>query len=203
MLVMANIAKSYALGSVQVEVLKGVDLNVAAGDFLSIMGPSGSGRSTLMNILGLLGRRTGGTCRLNEREVSTMVELLEKDANVRVVWKEFPILGPVSEFAARASMAAERQGKYHDFHIRLMGEKGKLSVERVMEVAGLVGLDVAQLSRDMKDPIIQDYIEETRSLAQAIGIRGTPSFVIDGALVRGVVESARMKQLVAAARADG
>ena len=141
-----------------------------------------------------------GYCR---RALPTMVELLDKDANVRVVWKEFPILGPVSEFAARASMAAERQGKYHDFHIRLMGEKGKLSVERVMEVAGLVGLDVAQLSRDMKDPIIQDYIEETRSLAQAIGIRGTPSFVIDGALVRGVVESARMKELVAAARADG
>ena len=141
-----------------------------------------------------------GYCR---RALPTMVELLDKDANVRVVWKEFPILGPVSEFAARASMAAERQGKYHDFHIRLMSEKGKLSVERVMEVAGLVGLDVAQLSRDMKDPIIQDYIEETRSLAQAIGIRGTPSFVIDGALVRGVVESARMKELVAAARADG
>lgn len=141
-----------------------------------------------------------GYCR---RALPTMVELLDNDANVRVVWKEFPILGPVSEFAARASMAAERQGKYHDFHIRLMGEEDKLSVERVMEVAGLVGLDVAQLSRDMKDPAIQDYIQETRSLAQAIGIRGTPSFVIDGTLVRGVVDSARMKELVAAARADG
>ena len=141
-----------------------------------------------------------GYCR---RALPTMVELLDKDANVRVVWKEFPILGPVSEFAARASMAAERQGKYHDFHIRLMGEKDELSVERIMEVAGLVGLDVAQLGRDMKDPAIQDYIQETRSLAQAIGIRGTPSFVIDGVLVRGVVDSARMKELVAAARADG
>ena len=141
-----------------------------------------------------------GYCR---RALPTMVEMLEEDANVRVVWKEFPILGPVSEFAARASMAAERQGKYHDFHIRLMGEEEKLSVERVMEVAGLVGLDVAQLGRDMKDPAIQDYIQETRSLAQAIGIRGTPSFVIDGVLVRGVVDSARMKELVAAARADG
>ena len=142
-------------------------------------------------------------CGYCKRALPTMVELLDKDANVRVVWKEFPILGPVSEFAARASMAAERQGKYHDFHIRLMGEEDKLSVERVMEVAGLVGLDVAQLSRDMKDRAIQDYIQETRSLAQAIGIRGTPSFVIDGALVRGVVDSARMKELVAAARADG
>ena len=197
---MANIAKSYALGSVQVEVLKGVDLNVAAGDFLSIMGPSGSGRSTLMNILGLLGRRTGGTCRLNEREVSTMVELLEKDANVRVVWKEFPILGPVSDFAARASMAAQRQSKYRDFHIRLAGEEDKLSVERVMEVARL---DLAQLRRDMEDPAIQDYIQETRRLARSIGTRGTPSLVIDEALVRGAVDSARMEQLVAAARAGG
>ena len=141
-----------------------------------------------------------GYCR---RALPTMVDLLEKDANVRIVWKEFPILGPVSEFAARASMAAARQGKYHEFHVRLMGQEDKLSVERVMEVAGLVGLDLEQLSRDMGDPAIEDYIEETRNLARAIGISGTPSFVIDGVLVRGVVDSARMKELVAAARADG
>ncbi len=142
-------------------------------------------------------------CGYCKRALPTMVNLLKEDANVRVVWKEFPILGPVSLFAARASMAAERQGKYHDFHMRLMGEPDKLSEDRVMEIAALARLDVARLGRDMADPAIQAYLDETRSLAQAIGIRGTPSFVIDGALVRGAVNSGRMQQLVAAARAGG
>ncbi len=93
---MAKIAKSYALGPVEVEVLKGVDLNVAAGDFLSIMGPSGSGKSTLMNILGLLGRQTHGTYRLNGRDVSTMndKELSAfRNANIGFVFQSFNLLG--------------------------------------------------------------------------------------------------------------
>ena len=142
-------------------------------------------------------------CGYCKRALPTMVALLETDANVRVVWKEFPILGPVSDFAARASMAAERQGKYHEFHVRLMGAEEKLTEQRVMEVAARAGLDVDRLGRDMEDPAIRAYLDETRALAQAIGIRGTPSFVIEGRLVRGIVDSARMEQLVAEARADG
>ena len=141
-----------------------------------------------------------GYCR---RALPVMVELLETDANVRVVWKEFPILGPVSVFAARAAMASERQGKYHDFHVRLMGAKDKLTEKRVLAVAAETGLDVGRLRRDMEDPAITAYIEETQALARAIGIGGTPAFVIDGTLVPGAVDSARMRELVAAARADG
>ena len=74
MLELLNIGKTFALGPVEVEVLKGVDLSVAAGDFLSIMGPSGSGKSTLMNILGLLGHATSGTYRIDGRDVSGMTD---------------------------------------------------------------------------------------------------------------------------------
>ena len=96
---MANIAKSYALGPVEVEVLKAVDLNLAAGDFLSIMGPSGSGKSTLMNILGLLGRQTRGTYRLNGRDVSTLNdrELSSfRNANIGFVFQSFNLLGQLT-----------------------------------------------------------------------------------------------------------
>lgn len=141
-----------------------------------------------------------GFCR---RALPTMVKLLETDPGVRVVWKEFPILGPVSDFAARASMAAERQGKYHEFHVRLMGEKEKLSEERIVKVAAGVGLDVARLRRDMDDPAIRGYLDETGSLARALGIRGTPAFVIGGTVVPGFVDGARMRQLVAAERSGG
>ncbi len=96
MLELADIRKTFRLGPVEVEVLKGVRLNVAAGDFLSIMGPSGSGKSTLMNILGLLGRATGGTYRVNEREVSAMTdaELSEfRNAHIGFVFQAFNLLG--------------------------------------------------------------------------------------------------------------
>ena len=141
-----------------------------------------------------------GFCR---RALPTMVELLKTDPGVRVVWKEFPILGPVSDFAARASMAAERQGKYHEFHVRLMGQKEKLSEERIVKVAAGVGLDVARLRRDMADPAIRAYLNETRRLARTLGIGGTPAFVIGDTLIPGVVDTARLKELVAAERAGG
>ena len=96
MLELLDIGKSYRLGPVEVEVLKGVRLNVAAGDFLSIMGPSGSGKSTLMNILGLLGRQTSGSYLLGGRNVSTMNDRelsAFRNANIGFVFQSFNLLG--------------------------------------------------------------------------------------------------------------
>ena len=142
-------------------------------------------------------------CGFCKRSVKTMEALLESDRRVRVVWKEFPILGPVSGIAARAAMASERQGKYLPFHLALMAAPEKLTEERVFEIAGNTGLDIDRLRRDMKDPAIEAYLAETRKLAQEIGIRGTPAFVIGGKLVRGAIDAARMKKLVAEARSGG
>ena len=141
-------------------------------------------------------------CGYCKRALPTMEALLETDPDVRVVWKEFPILGPVSEFAARASMASARQDLYLPFHLALMREP-KLTEGKVLEIAGKTGLDTARLQQDMEDPAIQAYIDETRTLAREIGITGTPAFVIGGRLVPGVVDSARMKELVASARTGG
>ncbi len=96
MLELVDIAKSYRLGPVEVEVLKGIRLTVAAGDFLSIMGPSGSGKSTLMNILGLLGRQTRGSYLVNGRDVSTMNDRelsAFRNANIGFVFQSFNLLG--------------------------------------------------------------------------------------------------------------
>jgi len=143
-------------------------------------------------------------CGYCKRALPAMTALLEEDPNVRVVWKEFPILGPVSDFAARAAMAADRQGKYYRFHLALMQEP-ELTEGKVLEIAGEVGIDTERLRRGMEDPTIRAYLDETRALAQEIGISGTPAFVIGGTLVPGVVDAARMKELVAAVRsgADG
>ena len=131
-----------------------------------------------------------------------MTALLEEDANVRVVWKEFPILGPVSVFAAHVAMAADRQGKYYPVHLALMKEP-ELTEDKVLEIAGKTGIDMERLGRDMEDPAIRAYLDETRALAQEIGIGGTPAFVVGGRLIGGAVDAARMKELVAAARSAG
>ena len=141
-------------------------------------------------------------CGYCKRALPTMEALLITDPNVRVVWKEFPILGPVSLFAARTSMAADRQGRYLRFHVALMREP-KLTEDKVLEIAVKAGLDLERLRQDMEDPAIGAYIDETRALAQSLGIRGTPAFLIGETLIPGAIDTARMKELIATARAGG
>lgn len=142
-------------------------------------------------------------CGYCKRSLALMVNLLRADKNIRVVWKEMPILGPASRFAARAAMAAKRQDKYFDFHISVMGARGRLSENKVMSIASDVGLDIEQLKEDMKDPKINAYLDETLQLASSLGIRGTPAFVIGDTLLPGAVDEARMRQIIAETRAGG
>ena len=74
-------------------------------------------------------------------------------------------------------MASEQQGRYLEFHVAVMGSRGKLTEDRVMAIADSVGLDVQRLRRDMEDPAIENYLDETIRLARVLGIRGTPAFV--------------------------
>ena len=142
-------------------------------------------------------------CGYCKRALAPMKELLAGDARLRVVWKEFPILGPVSRFAARAAMAAARQGRYLDFHLAAMGAPGKLTESSVMGIAERLGIDIGRLRRDMEDPAIGAYLDETNRLARDLGITGTPAFVIGDTLVPGAVGIARLRQLIADVRAGG
>ena len=95
MLRLVDVNKSFRLGTLTVEALRGVDLEVAAGDMLSIMGPSGSGKSTLMNIIGLLGRPTAGSYYLNGRDVMSMNDRelsAFRNANIGFVFQSFNLL---------------------------------------------------------------------------------------------------------------
>ena len=132
-----------------------------------------------------------------------MTNLLASDGRLREVWKEFPILGPVSRFAARAAMASEKEDRYLEFHVAVMGSRGKLTEDRVMAIAGSVGLDVQRLRRDMDDPAIEEYLDETIRLARILGIGGTPAFMIGDTLVPGAVGGDRLKELIATARSRG
>lgn len=130
-----------------------------------------------------------------------MTELTKADPNLRVVYKEFPILGPVSEIAARAALAAERQGRYQAFHDGLMQQEGNLTEDRVFEVAAQVGLDLPKLTRDMADAATDRALQETHALALSLGINGTPGFVIGDQIIPGAVERKTLEDLIAQQRA--
>ena len=114
-----------------------------------------------------------------------VMEALEEDGEVRLVMKEFPILGPGSGYAARAALAARGQGRYAGFHGALMSLRGPLSEAAVDAAARDAGLDLKRLKVDMAAPAVDEQIAATMALARALTIDGTPAFVIGGALIQG------------------
>ncbi len=136
-------------------------------------------------------------CRKAKPEVEA---LLKADPNVRLVYREWPILGDGSVFAARAALASRNQGKYEEFHWALMGMQGRAEEASVLRIAEQVGIDTARLLRDMNAEEIEEHIATSMRLTQALGFSGTPSFVIGDALVPGVIEANQMIALVDAAR---
>lgn len=136
-------------------------------------------------------------CRRVKPEVRA---LIEEDPNIRLVYREWPILGEGSVFAAKAALAARAQGKYEDFHWAMMAIDGRANEASVMRVAEEVGLDLDRLRKDMEAPDVVEHIETSMRLSQALGFNGTPSFVIGEALVPGFIEKERLSDLVVEAR---
>jgi protein-disulfide isomerase len=130
-----------------------------------------------------------------------LMTLAAQDPDLRIVFKELPILGDTSVVASRAALAAVRQGKYAEFHVSLMGQRGKLTLDDIEKAARTVGLDLDRLKRDMQAPEIQAVVQANFRLAQTLGVNGTPAFVIGSQLIPGAVEPAKLRELVARARA--
>jgi len=140
-------------------------------------------------------------CPYCKRVSDSLMQLLKDDPNIRLVYKEFPILGPDSVVAARIALAAHRQGKYEQVHTAFMAHKGSFGEADLLELAGSVGADVTKLQADMADPAIQGQLLANESLAAALGITGTPGFLFGKQLVPGAISLDDMKKLVTDARA--
>ena len=138
------------------------------------------------------------------KSVATSVkQLLRDDRNVRLVYKELPVLGATSVTAARAALAAREQDKYYAFHDALMGSTGPLSEGVIFRLAAQVGLDVDRLKQDMASPAVSDALKKNMALAQNLGVSGTPAFVIGDDFAPGAVPLARLKEMVGRARQGG
>ncbi len=140
-------------------------------------------------------------CPYCRQMVPVMVEAQKIDPKLRIVYKEFPILGPNSLFAAKAALAARKQGKYVALHEALFQIRGTANADRVMEVAAKAGLDIARLTADMADPAIQALLEKNLALAQALRIDGTPGFVAGKRILRGATDLNGLQLLIGEARA--
>ena len=139
-------------------------------------------------------------CRYCRASAPVLREVPGNDRQLRFVFKEFPILGPGSTFAARAALAAQRQGKYGPLHDALFQLQGSLSEQSVLATATAIGLDLEQLKRDMADPSIEAEIARNHELAAALGITGTPSWVVGEEVIAGAVDRATLEERVAQAR---
>ncbi|WP_158240842.1 DsbA family protein [Telmatospirillum siberiense] len=140
------------------------------------------------------------------KRVSPDLERLTRENNdVRIVFKEFPILGAGSVTAARAALASMKQGKYDAFHHALMADttpEHQLAEPHIMDLARSSGLDVERLKQDMTAPDIEAKIAANKSLAQTLGITGTPGLIIGDRLTPGAMPYDAMVQAVAAARSS-
>ncbi len=129
-------------------------------------------------------------CKANYPELE---QVRASEANVRIVYGQLPIYGSHSTMAARAAIAAHRQGLFDAYHAALMTASTRLNMDSLYATAADVGLDVQKLRADMRDPQVLQYLEEIRLLAESLGVTGTPAFIIGDAMLSGGVMADELK----------
>ena len=139
-------------------------------------------------------------CGYCKKASGGLKELAARDPNVRIVYKEFPILSQESTTAAKAALAARRHGKYEEFHYGLMAAE-KTDDAAIQTLATKLGLDYSSLNKDMADQKWDAQLARNHQLANALGISGTPAFIIGDSLIPGAVDAEKLISLVNAERA--
>jgi len=140
------------------------------------------------------------TCPFCKAAEPRVEALLKADKGVRLVVKEFPILSPQSPLASRAALAAARQGRYAVYHQAMLLHRGELDEDAIFAIARDVGLDVGRLHRDMNDPAFAREIDANLTLAKAINVHGTPTFIVDDHIITQPSATLDFTQLAAASR---
>jgi protein-disulfide isomerase len=112
-----------------------------------------------------------------------LAKLVADDPQIRLVLKELPVLGSDSESVARVALAAMHQGKYFELYERLFAEPGRATKEKAMRIASALGLDTARLERDMQNVAIDKALADTKQLANALGVRGVPFYLVGDRVV--------------------
>ena len=145
-------------------------------------------------------------CGYCKRALGDMRALMQGDPKLRVVLKDFPVLGPESVEASRVALAVKRQlkgEKLFEYHVKLMETRGRVNGERAIAVAKEMGVDTARLQKDMEAPDVKATLQENVGLGDKLGLSGTPAFVVGSEVISGAVGLEPMRRTVAGVRQCG
>jgi len=142
-------------------------------------------------------------CGYCKKAFEDVQKINNEDKNVRIVFMDMPILSPTSSKMASISLAAHKQGKYFEMHKDLMDYRGSQTDEAFFKLAEKLGLDMNKLKEDMKSADVQAFITKSKAMAQSLGIRGTPGFIIGEKVYPGYIGIDAMRKAVKEARDAG
>src|SRR5262245_31930567 len=126
-------------------------------------------------------------CGYCKRAFPDVMKMIDHDKDLKLVMKEFPILGPGSVYATRAALASRKQGKYWEYHLAMMAHKGRIDEQVADQIAEAAGLDMKKLKADMQADEVTQVITRNMQLADSLKIQGTPAFIIDETVIPGAV----------------
>ena len=126
-------------------------------------------------------------CGYCKRSFPEIMELVSENKNIKVILKELPVLGESSILAAKASIASQKQNKYFEFHQELINFSGLISLSDIKKISKQLGINYEQLQKDMNSDETILLINESYRLADLIGVRGTPAFIINNDLIPGAI----------------
>ena len=135
-------------------------------------------------------------CGYCKRVFEPIQQMLRDNPDVRLVIKEFPILSQSSVTAAKAGIAAQKQGKFKSFHAEMMTYRGQVNGASIRQAASEAGLDLVQLKQDMDSPETTAIITRTRSAAAALSISGTPALVIGDTVIPGAISIEELQTVI-------
>jgi protein-disulfide isomerase len=141
-------------------------------------------------------------CPYCKQGSADVARLLAEDKNLRVVYRDFPVLSPASEEAAMASLSAAQQGRYLRFHDAMFAGQGRVSRERTVATVRQAGLDESRTARDLTATSLKAEIKKNLDLGRALGLSGTPSYIVGDRVLSGAVGYDALKAAVAEARTE-
>ena len=139
-------------------------------------------------------------CAFCKSSYDAVLDTVKADGKVRLVFKEFPILTDDSIVASRIALAAKKQGKYDDLHRAYMKYRGKLDEKNAFKIASDLGLNIEQIKKDMAAPEFDKLLRRNKEIAHALGVEGTPTFIVGDRILSSALDQATMKQLIDVAR---
>jgi len=145
-------------------------------------------------------------CGFCKRALSDVRTMIKADPKLRVVLKDFPVLGPDSVEASRVALAVKNQlqgDKLFDYHVKVLESRGRVNGERALAVAKEMGVDIGRVQKDMEAADIRAALQENVSLGDKLGLSGTPAFIIGDEVVAGAVGLEPLRQVVAGVRQCG